>query len=427
MKDRSAGAVAGIVAACAIWLTTTTPAVAQPGDLDQSFSGDGKAITDFTDRDDFIWDLAIQADGKIVAAGGSASGKHFALARYRTNGALDTTFGGDGRVVTRMTEGTDFVTAVAIQDDQKIVAAGRVSGSGGRYGLARYLANGKLDITFSGDGKVMTNLTPGRDNAWGVAIQPDGKIVAVGIASPLHGEFSVIRYNTDGSLDTTFSDDGKVITSVDDVTDWAWDVALQEDGKIVVSGVSQVIASNTQLALVRYNDDGTLDEGFGPGGVGWVTANFTAGWDDASGVAIQSDGRIVTAGAGGGSGGRLLMARFNDDGTTDATFSGDGRTFTDFSSTDDYAWELALQLDGKIVAAGSSGSTATQSTIAVARYDSAGLLDPTFSGDGKVTTDATAGFDIATCVAVQTDGAIVVGGSVGGAGGRFAVLRYLAA
>jgi len=408
-------------------LTTPTSAFAQPGDLDQAFSGDGKAITDFTAKDDFIWDIAIQADGKVVAAGGAANGKHFALARYRTNGTLDPTFGGDGMVVTKMTDGTDFLTAVAIQDDQKIVAAGEVGGSGGRYGLTRYLPNGRLDDTFGGDGRVMTNLSPGLDRAWGIAIQTDGKIVVAGVATPLYAEFSAARYNTDGSLDSTFSGDGKVITSVDDGNDWAWDVALQEDGKIVASGVSVIIESNAQLALVRYNDDGTLDGGFGPGGTGWVTANLTIGWEDASGVAIQTDGKIVTAGAGGGSGGQLFITRFNDDGTPDASFSGDGRTFTNFSTKDDFAWDVALQLDGKIVAAGASGVSDTRSRFAVARYETGGAPDTTFSGNGRLSTDVTPGIDIATCVAVQTNGKIVVGGSVGGAGGRFAVLRYLAA
>jgi uncharacterized delta-60 repeat protein len=425
MQIRIRGAVIGSITTCLVLLTATTPALAAAGALDPSFSGDGKTMTDFSPRDDFVWDVALQSDGKIVAAGGSADGANFALARYTTNGSLDTTFGGDGKVVTRMTDGADIINALAIQQDDKIVAAGRVGGSGGRYGLTRYNANGSLDTTFGGDGRVMTNLTSQWDHAWGVLVQPDGKIVAVGASGSIGGAFSAVRYNDNGSLDTGFSDDGKIITNFTDGDDWAWDVALQDDGKIVVSGVAGLSGFNKRVALLRYTAEGALDSGFS--GDGRVTRNISQGWDDASGVGIQDDGKIVTAGAVGGAGGQLLVCRFNDDGSSDSSFTGDGKTITNFSARDDFAWDVALQADGKIVAAGTSNVTDVGSRFAVARYTSGGTLDPTFGGDGRVTTDVTSSFDVATGVAIQDDGAIVVGGSVGGAGGRFAVLRYLGA
>jgi uncharacterized delta-60 repeat protein len=412
------GSVVGIITTL-LWLTGATPVLAQAGTLDTTFSGDGKVVTNFTPRGDFIWATALQADGKIVAAGAAGVGNGgagtFALARYDTDGTLDSGFGGDGRVVTQMTLKTDVVQAVAIQADQKIVAAGRVGGSGGRYGLARYNPDGTLDTSFGGDGKVITNLTTRWDHAWGVAIQPDGKIVVVGASGVGGGAFSALRYNPGGTLDTSFSSDGKVITHFTTGDDWAWDVALQTDGKIVVGGVAGVSRSNKSVALVRYNADGSLDTSFG--GDGKVMRNLTPGWDDASGIEIQADGKLVTAGATGGSGGQLLVIRIEADGTPDTTFSGDGRVATNFTTRDDFAWDLALQADGKIVAAGTAG----------VGTGSDGVLDTTFSGDGKVVTNMTPGADVATAVAIQADGAIVVGGEVGGSGGRFGVVRYVGA
>jgi uncharacterized delta-60 repeat protein len=155
---------------------------------------------------------------------------------------------------------------------------------------------------------------------------------------------------------------------------------------------------------------------------------LTPGWDDASGIEIQADGKLVTAGAAGGLGGQLLVLRFEADGTPDTTFSGDGKVATNFTARDDFAWDLALQADGKIVAAGTAGiGTTGAGSFAVARYGSNGVLDTTFSGDGKVATNVTPGIDVATAVAIQANGAIVVGGEVGGSGGRFGLVRYLGA
>ena len=408
-----------------LWIGSSLPALAQAGDLDLTFSGDGIARTNFTPRGDFAWAIAVQADGKIVAAGASGGGRHFALARYSTDGRLDTTFGGDGRVVTPMTTADDIIHAVEFQADQRIVVAGQVGGKGGRYGLARYNTDGSLDTSFGGDGRVMTNLTRSWDLAWGLAVQPDGGIVAVGASGFAGGGFSAVRYLPNGRVDTTFSVDGKAMNNFTSGDDWAWDVALQADGKIVVAGIASASRSDRLVAMLRYNGDGTLDTAFS--GDGKLTRNVTRGWDDASGVEIQPDGKIVTAGAVGGFGGRLLVLRFDADGRLDPTFSGDGIAAANFTRRDDFAWDLTLQTDGKVVAAGTAGIGAGEGSFAVARYGTGSRLDSSFGGDGKVVTDVTTGIDVATAVAVQADGAIVVGGEIGRTGGRFGVARYLAA
>jgi uncharacterized delta-60 repeat protein len=417
--------VVSFASACLLALATAPPALAVAGTLDPTFSVDGKAITNFTTGDDYIWDVALQSDGKIVGAGGSDGGRSVALARYNTDGTPDATFGAGGMVTTDMTTGADQAQAVAVQVDQKIVVAGRAGGSGGRFGLARYDTAGVLDPAFSGDGKVFTNLVSGYDHAWALAIQSDGKIVAAGAAQVRGGAFALVRYNADGTLDTTFSDDGKVTTNFTTGDDWVWDIAIQTDGKIVASGVAGASPSNKMVALARYNTDGSRDGTFS--GDGKVTWNPTTGWEDAAGVGIQLDGKIVIAGAGGGNGGRLLVMRFNPDGGTDSSFSGDGMARTNFTSRDDFAWDVSLQTDGKIVAAGTAGLGGGTADFVVARYGTTGTLDSSFGVGGKVVTSLTTGTDVATAVTIQLDGNIVVGGRVGGAGGRFGVARYLAA
>ncbi len=226
---------------------------------------------------------------------------------FAAAGDLDTTFSGDGKLTTNFTTGDDVAFGVAIQSDGKIVAAGRAPGSGGRFALARYNTDGTRDATFSGDGKLTTNFTTGDDGATGVAIQSDGKIVAGGWAAGSGGRFALVRYNTDGTRDATFSGDGKLTTNFTSRDDFANGLAIQSDGKIVLAGVANC-CSNAAFALVRYNTDGTRDATFS--GDGKLTTNFTTGIDVAFGVAIQADGKIVAAGRAPGSGGRFALARY---------------------------------------------------------------------------------------------------------------------
>lgn len=198
-----------------VLLTAVPSAGAQAGSLDTAFSGDGKATTNVTSGFDSAYGVAIQpVDAKIVAAGEVAgSGGRFGLVRYDTDGSLDAGFGGDGRVTTNFTSRYDAAGDVVVQGDGRIVAAGIAGGSGSQFALARYNSDGSLDATFGGDGKVTTNFTAGSDFAFGVLVQPDGKIVAAGRAGGSGGRIAVARYETDGDLDPTFDGDGKVLTN----------------------------------------------------------------------------------------------------------------------------------------------------------------------------------------------------------------------
>ncbi|HLB61452.1 MAG TPA: delta-60 repeat domain-containing protein [Actinomycetota bacterium] len=389
-------------------------AAAAAGDLDTSFGGNGKVLT-WPRRtvSALASGVAIQADGKIVAAGraeGSRVGEAFALARYNTDGTLDATFGGDGKVLTP--GGT--ASAVAIQTDGKIVAAGEFSGG---FALARYKTNGTLDATFGGDGRVRTRLAAGGASASAVSIQSDGRIVAAGVSFALEGAgFALARYNTDGTRDATFGGDGKVRTRFRGEA-LADALAVQSDGRIVVAG-GLFTFPGSALALARYNVDGTLDATFGGDG---KVLNPDGG---ASALAIQPNGKVVVGGSSGGAGFALFRHRRN--GSLDETFGGDGEVLTRFATGDAGLHAVSIQTDGRIVASGEV-SNDTEGRFALARYATDGILDDTFGSDGKVTTRFGGGFATAFALAIQADGRIVAAGSrEEGSGRRFALARYLA-
>jgi uncharacterized delta-60 repeat protein len=371
------------------------------GDLDTTFDGDGKVTTDFATTEfggalDRAYSVAVQSDGKIVVAGNSLTGNgeqyNFALARYNANGSLDTTFDGDGKVTTDFGGGDDTAHSVAIQSNGKIVVAGKSYNGSKRFdfALTRYNANGSLDTTFDGDGKVTTDFGGGDDTAHSVAIQSDGKIVVAGYIYKVGGDdFALARYNANGSLDTTFDGDGKVTTDFGVSLDRAYSVAIQSDGKIVVAGESYNGSKWLDFALTRYNANGSLDTTFD--GDGKVTTDFGGGDDTAHSVAIQSDGKIVLAGSSGIRGtfdsDDFALTRYNANGSLDTTFDGDGKVTTDFGKNlDDHGYSVAIQSDGKIVVAGESKHVRGGYDFALARYNANGSLNTSFDGDGKVTT-----------------------------------------
>jgi uncharacterized delta-60 repeat protein len=390
------------VAVSAMCIFFAVAVTAAPGDLDTTFDGDGLVTTDFNGSD-IAREVAIQADGKIIAVGEDGT-SDFALARYNTDGSLDTTFDGDGKVTTDFS-GNDGAYGVAIQSDGKIVAVGRNGPQD--FALARYNTDGSLDTSFDGDGKVTTDFSGG-DLAFDVAIQSDGKIVVAGKDGA--ADFTLARYNTDGSLDTTFDGDGKVTLNFNGIADTAYGVAIQSDGKIVAAGQN----TTPNFALARYNTDGSLDATFD--GDGAVVTGFS-GDDLALSVAIQSDGKIVAVGRDGSQ--DFALARYNTDGSLDTSFDSDGKVTTSFTAGDDLAFAVAIQSDGKIVAAGTDSSQ----DFALARYNTDGSLDTSFGTAGGLTTSFTVGDDIGRGVAIQADGKIVVVGVDGNE--DFAIARYI--
>jgi uncharacterized delta-60 repeat protein len=281
------------------------------GALDTSFSGDGMQTTDFGGADGGTA-VAIQADGRIVVGGGS--GGEFALARYDAQGGLDTSFSGDGRQTTDF-GGFDTSNDVAIRSDGAIVAAGTVAfGGAANFAVARYSASGALDPTFDFDGRVVTDFGNSQstyDSGEGVAIQADGRIVVAGYGaeqSQFGGYFTrdlqLARYNAGGALDSTFSDDGRVYANLGGDT-LGYGVALADDGRIVT-----IAKAAGGLALARFNMDGTLDGTFSDDGK--QTAGAALAGADEVGVdgVLQADGKLVAVGT---SGTDFVLARLHGD------------------------------------------------------------------------------------------------------------------
>ena len=407
-------------------LVPASPVSATAGDPDTSFGGDGIVTTDFGKGMETAVGIAIQADDKSVVVGVVGSDRpnaRFGVARYDLAGALDATFGGgDGRVVTDFTPGYDEAVGVAIQDDGKIVVAGV---AGKRIGVARYTTTGGLDPTFGGDGKVTTDLTNDGDYAYSVGIQEtDDKIVVGGYAGGAGGRFAVARYETDGTLDPAFGGgDGWVATNLTSRYDYVDDLAIQADGKIVAAGGADYYRDG-RIALARYNPNGTLDTGFS--GDGKIKANLGPGFDAVFAVTVQPvDQHIVAAGQAGK---RFTVLRYDTAGVPDTTFSGDGVAITDFTSGLDYADEVLIQADDKIVAAGATNFYGRNARFALARYESSGVLDQSFGGDGKITTDISRRRDGAYGLGIQSDGNLVAAGYARSpVDARFALVRYLGA
>jgi uncharacterized delta-60 repeat protein len=347
-----------------------------------------------------------------------------ALAAAAADGDLDATFGTSGQVMTDFRFSTDIANAVAVQPDGKIIVVGTTytnnDYSEEDFAVARYNADGTLDATFGVDGRVTTDFPGLAAVASSVVVQPDGKIVVAGGAFPLFtflGEFKLVRYNPDGTLDATFGSGGIVTTDFPGQGSYAFAVALQPDGKIVAAGTqfinfSSDASSNTDFALARYHADGSPDTSFGTGGR--VTADFDGLNDDVFAVLVQPDGKLVAVGSARNavSDYDFALARFLPNGALDTAFGSGGKVRTDIGLRGfDRAHSAALQPDGKVVAAGFAiARSGANENFALARYGANGALDTTFSGDGKVQVDFGSCCQAAQRVLLQADGKIVVVG-----------------
>jgi uncharacterized delta-60 repeat protein len=354
-----------------------------------------------------------------------------------TDGDLDPTFGTGGTVMTDLNRSTDLANAVAVQSDGKLVVVGQTyknnDYSNEDFAVTRYNTDGTLDNTFGSGGRVRTDFPGLAAVPSSVVIQPDGKIVVAGGAFPLFtflGNFEVVRYNRNGSLDRSFGNGG-IVTTTFPQGSYAFDVALQPDGKIIAAGTVFVNfdpgeSSDTDFALARYNPDGTPDATFGSGGQ--VSTDFVGFEDDAFSVLIQPDGRIVAVGSANDPATfyDFAAARYLSNGMIDATFGVGGKVHTDFGDQNfDRARSAALQPDGRIVAAGFAISqNGGVQNFAVARYTSNGILDTTFSRDGKNQIDFGNCCQSATKVLLQSDGRII---TVGGSNGESAEDDFLLA
>lgn len=404
--------LAWLLCVCA-FMFSTQPVHAVPGALDTGFGQSGFAFLGFDNVGlgySEVVGIAVQSDGKLVVVGNARtsgvdfSETAFVIARFNANGTLDTSFGNGGSIVATF-DTSNTAAAIAIQpSDGKIVVAGYASGSGGTsLVLARYTSTGAPDATFGTGGKVTSPIGNGGAIA-AMAIQGDGRIVVAGtvVRSATGADFLVIRFLSSGSPDTSFGSTGFPNLTASVTTDFggqdhAASIAMGSDGTIVVAGQSQAFV-DSYFVVARYTSNGLLDNTFGS--FGRVTTNFVANdhggstGDAASGIAVQADGKIVVVGRAETNTSLattdIAVARYNTNGTLDATFGTGGKVTTAFVPTNtqayDDAFAVVIQPDGRIVVAGYTGP-AFEEVFAIARYNANGTLDGTFGNGGKVTTD----------------------------------------
>jgi len=401
-----------------------------PGDLDPSFGNQGLVTTRFgSDRINAAFAVLAEPDGEIVAAGVEGPfDRYFAVARYDVNGDLVPTFGSGGLVVTDLPGwGSDGARAVVRQQDGKLVVVGHAAGD---LALARYDPDsGALDPTFGSGGVVLTDINEGDESADAVALQPDGSIVVAGWSVQLSGQVGVIaRYDAQGVLDASFGLGGMVLIGCTG-SDFVHALVIQPDGKLVVGGESfSGFDQHFDFDIARYLPDGSPDDSFGV--EGYARVDFARGSDRIYGLALQPDGKLVAAGSTSPRGRRdswkptdIALARYDTDGELDTAFGQGGRVVTDIGGGYDDARAVLIATDGRIVLAGSADRT-----FVVGRYLPDGSPDLEFGGCGRVTTDFPGtGFeeDQAFAVAQQSDGKlVVVGHAYNGDHGTFALARY---
>jgi uncharacterized delta-60 repeat protein len=418
-----------LLAFLALLFFGATTITAAPGDLDPTFGNGGIAMANRGNNPIVqlysASAMAIQPDGKIVVVGQGVGEPHganweCAVVRFNPDGSLDTSLGGTGIVINPVGHG---FYSVAIQPDGKIVVVSSVAI--GTFAVVRYNPNGSLDTSFNGSGIVLTPVDSDGGGPSSVAIQTDGKIVVAG--SNGDNSFAILRYNPNGSLDTTFNGSGLVITPDGN----AYSVAIQADGKIIAAGESRGVVSQRGFTLVRYNSDGSLDTSLN--GTGIVITPVGDAGSGASDLAIQPDGKIVVVGLGLAAHGSFFfahfaVARYNPDGSLDTSFGGTGKILIPIGdSVSDYASSVAIQPNGKIVVGGIRNSSLT-SEFAVGRLNPNGSVDTSFHGTGIVTTSVGGeanNYDEGSSIAIQADGKIVVAGDTGPDEFKsFVVIRY---
>ncbi|HVO22496.1 MAG TPA: hypothetical protein VMW56_02590, partial [Candidatus Margulisiibacteriota bacterium] len=350
------------------------------GTRDTTFGSGGAVLTPVGSGDDSARAVAVLDGGRIVVAGESAGGsdRNFAVVRYLANGTLDTSFGSGGTVTTDFDSGDDAAVALVVQPDGKLVVAGSATVAGQQvFAVARYGTDGKLDTSFGDHGTVTTAFGAGAATANAVVLQADLKIVAGGSAQtgfptkPGNFDFALARYSADGSLDTGFGTGGTVTTSFGSGRDAINALVLEAGDTLLAAGVS-ASGSNGAFAFARYALDGSLEATFKKTG---TVAYPLHG--QANALVLQADGKAVAAGVSSPTGlADFALMRLRKDGNLDKpTFGGKGSVLTAFPSTIAItANAVAVQADGALVAVGRSDDGTTQSFYVV-RY----LGDPPYT------------------------------------------------
>ena len=385
---------------------------AQPGSLDLGFGNNGVVITG--EGYNYCNAAALQADGKIIQAGSGAYGGAggFFLIRYLPDGSIDASFGHDGRVVTDFPdESIDEIFSLAVQPDGRIIAGGyTIAGSTDvEVALARYMPDGRPDSSFGING-LMVNNRASDDYVKAIALQADGKILAAGTSS--YTESFVFRYLPDGRPDESFGDKGQVFT-IFPVAMRINDIAVTPEGKIILGGTYNLFSQKQEFMLVQLLSDGSFDLEFGENGI--ATEGFDNNMDDVMlyKLTLQNDGKIVTAGTSGLKNSvksNMTIMRFHINGQRDNLFGQNGKVFSGFGNGIAEAKCVLIQPDDKIVAAGRFLDIGRNySYFALIRLQPNGITDSSFANNGLQITDI--GYSsICNAAVLQTDAKIALAG-----------------
>lgn len=403
-----------------------TTAVAQPGALDSDFSADGKLLDSFDTGSDKGVGVFVQPDGKILVGGRAdyLGDVDFFVIRYNSDGSLDNTFNTSGKSTANFgAQYDDYANAMVLEDDGKITLAGHTNlgGSGTSVCLTRFLPDGTVDPSFGTGGLTTTDIGTDYDYCYALATNASGKYAVTGNSWE---KLYVAQYTTNGVIDNTFGTGGiTIITPPGGFSYSGYDIEYQSDGKIVVTG-SYGENGNINVFVARFNADGSLDNTFSVDGI-VDTDFFNNSPERAYAINLYSDGKILVAGYTGTD---ILLIRYNSDGTLDLTFNGSGKKSIDFGLAES-AYAITVQPDGKLLLGGISYDAVNDfSKYMLARVNSDGTVDNTFGTNGQVTTAFDA-FDYAdlTSVTLQPDLRILVTGGVGDFAAQLdiATARYL--
>jgi uncharacterized delta-60 repeat protein len=408
---------------------------AQLATLDLTFGKGGKVLTKIDSSTESVAAIAIQSDSKILLAGTtlpSVFEGEFLIVRYNTDGSPDKTFGKNGKVITDFNNHNDIAATCVIQSNGKILIVGSTVNPANSYqadfAIARYKTDGSLDSSFGVFGKLIIDFDNRSDYASSVALQGDDKIVISGYTSLENGiesHMALVRLNSNGNVDSSFGINGKIINAdFNNDSNFNIQVAIQSDGKILISGTTGYsYQGNSDFLLVRYSAQGVLDSSFGNSGK--VSTDFSGYQDFCSAIQIQNDGKIILAGSTSANVSALSnfgLTRYNSDGTLDLSFGKNGKVTTGYSNQIENGIAMTIQDDNKILVTGQDLVNSVYYSILV-RYTEGGQLDNTFGLQGRVRNfPGSASY----AIAIQPDKKIITGGIFGAATSNsdILVVRY---
>lgn len=383
--------------------------------FDESFSNNGINITQIKAVNNGFWSASIQRDNKIILTGWAytddESPSDIALVRLFENGDIDTSFNPTG--LFGVGNGTwEDAYSSAIQTDGKILIAGRYfNGRSWDFIIIRFNEDGSLDSSFSGKGYFTKDFFGKDDRCFSIDIQSDGKIVACGFAERFNWDFAVLRLNSDGKIDSTFGENGIKVINIGSYNDVAFSIKAQSDGKIIVCGWTYIFES-WDFALVRLNSDGSLDNSFNTTGI--VTTDYHHLYNTAHSVTIQSDGKYVAAGytfKPGFPDSDIMLVRYNTDGSIDRTFGNNGIVLIDYDSADDFAWVIRTDKYDKLIIGGIVTETAQRlKYLFVTRLNSDGSTDISFCESGVFLYKFFGYDEEVRDLTIQPDGKIILAG-----------------